>query len=132
MPQPHGELYLKPLQVPKGARIIGFELHMVAGVFYSVEEIPTGWKVAVDDDPSWTTSLEASAKPGAVALDEKSFGKIGIEVVKNESADTKFNIWGWLTLASGTETSKRVPLNSFSFDFVERYSRHKLHYVPNQ
>ena len=125
--QRHGGLLLKDFQVPKGARVVGYEIHLVGGAFESITDIPNGWHVAFENDPSWKASFDAHAKPGAAALDEKALRSIWLQITRNEVGDTQFNVWGSLTVASNLGVEKEVPLSSFSFDFIERYSRHRLY-----
>ena len=96
------------------------------GAFESITDIPNGWHVAFENDPSWKASFDAHAKPGAAALDEKALRSIWLQITRNEVGDTQFNVWGSLTVASNLGVEKEVPLSSFSFDFIERYSRHRL------
>jgi hypothetical protein len=111
--------------VPKGARVIGLEIHL-AGTFEGISNVPVGWHVSADNDPSGQASLEAHAKPGAAALDKSALLNLGLQVIENEVADERLQVWGWLILSSDIEKERRIPLNSYSFEFVERYPRHRL------
>ncbi|MBB5063731.1 hypothetical protein [Granulicella mallensis] len=125
--QRHGGLVLKDLPIPKGARVIGLEVHLAAGAFDSLAEIPVGWHVVVDNDPSWQANFEAHASAGAEGLDESTVQNLWLEVIKNEVGDRKFIASGWVILTSNTEKERRIPLSSYNFEFVERYPRHRLH-----
>jgi hypothetical protein len=84
--QRRGGLLLKEIQVPKGARVIGLEIHL-AGTFEGISNVPVGWHVSADNDPSGQASLEAHAKPGAAALDKSALLNLGLQVIENEVAD---------------------------------------------
>ena len=47
----HGSLLLNEFQVPKGAKIDGFELHL-KGAFESISNIPAGWRISLENNAS--------------------------------------------------------------------------------
>ena len=128
--QNRGGLVLQNLQVPLGARFVGLEVHISGGAFEGVSNMPMGWKTTVDDDPTWRADFETHSQSGAASIDEAAVEKIGLQIVKTEIGGTRFDIWGAYIMESAEGKEKRVPLDSFSFEFVERYPRHRLYNSP--
>jgi hypothetical protein len=57
------------LSLAKGERIIGFEVHVKSGRIALLPNIPIGWNMSVDNDPSWETVVKGSIEVGAAATD---------------------------------------------------------------
>lgn len=123
-PPPSGALLLKNLQVPRGGRVIRLEIHLSGGVLESVSNLPTGWHVGIDNDEPMQTALVAFVSPGP-ALDEADVEKLGLEV-RRQAAETDLRAWGAYVFTFGHGDQKRVPLDSYNFEFVERYARRRL------
>lgn len=54
-------------QAPEG-RIAGIQLTLRHGAVTSVRNIPAGWRLVIDNDPSWTTAVSGHAVVGAAFL----------------------------------------------------------------
>lgn len=54
------KLSLAGIKLDKNERIAGFEITVSAGRIYSVPKAPAGWELAIDNDPSWTTSIRGT------------------------------------------------------------------------
>lgn len=54
------KLSLAGIRLENNERIAGFEITVSAGRIYSVPKAPAGWELAIDNDPSWTTSIRGS------------------------------------------------------------------------
>ena len=71
-----GELYklsATPLSFNKSERIVGYELKISCGGIHSINHVPIGWDIHIDNDPSWNTRMKGSIKVGAAALYKDSF-----------------------------------------------------------
>jgi hypothetical protein len=60
-------------EIQKRERIVGFEVHVRSGRIAQLRNMPIGWKVTVDNDPSWNTVVLGSVEVGAAALDPGFF-----------------------------------------------------------
>jgi hypothetical protein len=54
-------------QVPEG-RIAGLELTLRHGAVTSVKDVPIGWRLVIDNDPSWNMTVSGQAIVGAAFL----------------------------------------------------------------
>lgn len=49
-------------------RINGFEITIKSGKIQSIPNVPGGWELVIDNDPSWTSSIKGTAVVGAAFL----------------------------------------------------------------
>jgi hypothetical protein len=54
-------------QVPEG-RVAGIELTLIHGAVASAGDIPAGWRLVIDNDPSWNMTVSGHAVVGAAFL----------------------------------------------------------------
>jgi len=54
------KISLAGTKLEKNERIAGFEITVNAGRIYSVTKAPAGWDLAIDNDPSWMTSIRGT------------------------------------------------------------------------
>ena len=53
---------------PQSSRVAGFALTIRHGMVLGLRPVPAGWRLRVDNDPSWTTRLDGHAVVGAAFL----------------------------------------------------------------
>jgi hypothetical protein len=103
------------VQLRSGERIVGLELHIVAGAFDSFDSLPVGWYITIDNDASWQTSVEANARVGAAALDMGSLRKIRVGILENEFNDLKFQVSGTVIVTTDFVNERRIELTANNF-----------------
>jgi hypothetical protein len=81
------------LHVSDGERVSGFEIYITSGRIAALPDVPIGWDVAVDNNPSWNAVLTASVKVGAAALSPGYFANF-LVVEKEKSLGLPFDIRG--------------------------------------
>lgn len=81
------------LSVKAGERVVGFELRFKSARIVSMRDVPVGWDVHIENNPSWNASVTASALVGAAALDA-GFFKHFVRIEKNESLGIPFGLSG--------------------------------------
>lgn len=59
---------VKRLALRENERIGGFEIDLVGARIVSLEEVPLGWYVVLDNDPAWTPTIKGTISVGAAAL----------------------------------------------------------------
>lgn len=122
----HGSLLLNDFQVPKRAKINGFELHL-KGIFESISNIPAGWKISLDNNASDEAVLIAKSADGhSSAINEAALRNIGIQIVGREFEADRVHIWGSLYFSTDDGLDRVVPWNRYSFKFYEKFHRHRL------
>ena len=55
-------------ELPPGTRLMGFSFIIESGRVAVLREAPAGWRIAIDNDPSWRARITANAVVGAAAL----------------------------------------------------------------
>lgn len=105
----------RALTVAAGERITNFEIHVTAGAFRGISNIPLGWGLAIDNDASWQTNVTANSGVGAASLTPEEFKKLHFVVEKNEFGDLKFNLSGAAYVTRDFEKTRRMPLKMSDF-----------------
>ena len=95
-------------------RIVGFEIELTAGMVQSISNIPLGWDVQVDNDPSWRTTIKGNIKVGAAALDANEFCKLRIAIQK-DTTYSKFSASGKVVATADFEKTRNIPLVGSDF-----------------
>jgi len=111
----HHVFSIQNVQLRSGERIVGLELHIVAGAFDSFDSLPVGWYITIDNDASWQTSVEANARVGAAALDMGSLRKIRVGILENEFNDLKFQVSGTVIVTTDFVNERRIELTANNF-----------------
>ncbi len=62
------KLSLAGIKLEKNERITGFEITVKPGKIQSIPNVPSGWELIIDNDPSWTSSIKGTAAVGAAFL----------------------------------------------------------------
>ena len=107
-------MYSVSVQQLKGAakeeRVVSFEFKVAAGAIRSVSNVPVGWKIVIDNDPSWQTTVRASVVVGSAALQPEDLRSVRLTVEKNEFGDLKFAVSGVVSLTGNFESERGVQL----------------------
>jgi hypothetical protein len=108
------KMYSVSVQQLKGAakeeRVVSFEFKVAAGAIRSVSNVPVGWKIVIDNDPSWQTTVRASVVVGSAALQPEDLRSVRLTVEKNEFGDLKFAVSGVVSLTGNFESERGVQL----------------------
>ena len=113
------------LHLHKNERIVGFELRVRSGRIAQLPNVPIGWSVSVDNDPSWDTSMKGSIAVGAAALSLDSFQHFVI-VEAEKDPDTPFVLRGEVIVTTDFLTTRTIKLSPKDFGTEVRDSIHKL------
>jgi len=104
------------LHVSSGERIVGFEIHVQSGRIAQIPNLPIGWSISVDNDPSWNTEIKGSIAVGAAAVDRTFLrGFIVVEVEKDAPSDLPFDLQGEVIVTSDFSTERRIKLSTKDF-----------------
>ena len=111
------------LQVGNKERVVGFEIHIASGRIAALPNIPIGWNVSVDNNPSWTTEIEASSKVGAAAVAPGFFREF-LFIEKAESRDVPFQISGEIVVTEDFATERRIQIGMKDFSIKQTGAHH--------
>jgi hypothetical protein len=85
------DVSIKHLELTKSERIIGYKLKITSGKISSLINVPIGWNVIIDNDPSWNTNLSGSIIVGAAALKAVYFRKF-VQIEQFAQKDVSFDV----------------------------------------
>jgi len=104
------------LHVSKNERIVGFEIHVRSGRIALLPNVPIGWNISVDNDPSWNTVVKGSIDVGAAAMDPDFLQDfIVVQVEKDAPSDMPFDLKGEVIVTSDFSSEKRIKLSMKDF-----------------
>ena len=104
------------LHLANNERITGFEIHIRSGRIARLPNVPIGWSISVNNDPSWNTAIEGSIAVGAAAVGPDFFRRF--MVVEEETGAPRtlpFDIYGEVFVTSDFENERRIKLSMKDF-----------------
>jgi len=104
-------------------RIVGFEIHVHSGRVAQLPNVPIGWNISVDNDPSWETSVTGSISVGSAAVNANFLrGFMVVEAQKDAPSDLPFDLQGEVILTSDFVKERRIKLTMKDFQ-IKRVRR---------
>jgi hypothetical protein len=93
------------LHFASGERVSKFELHLRPAMIVGFRDIPVGWRINIDNDPSWITEVSGTAVVGAADLEVSALQPWFISVLREPDGRAQpsdiITIEGSVTLANG-------------------------------
>jgi hypothetical protein len=86
------------LHIAAGERVVGFDFQVTSGRIVQVPNMPIGWNISVNNDPSWNTKMDASIIVAAAAVDASFFNHF-LLIEKEATPDSPFQIKGELLVS---------------------------------
>ena len=114
--QPNLAVSITQFRLNAHERIAAFEVRVASGRIAALPNVPIGWNISVDNDPSWNTKLEGSIRVGAAALDSDFFRDFML-VEKHDSLGLPFQLTGEVVVTKDFDTERRIPLSPGDFSF---------------
>ena len=108
---------LPKLQLAAGERVVGFHFEVTAGRIAQIPDMPIGWSISVDNDPSWNTNVDASIRVAAAAIDPSFFQNFAV-IEKAGNAESAFGLAGEVDVS--TDFSKVRKIQVAMKDFTVR------------
>lgn len=107
---------ISELGIQKRERIVGFEVHVHSGRIAQLRNMPIGWKITVDNDPSWDTFVAGSVAVGAAALDPSFFYRfMVVNPEEHTGAKTALGLDGQVIVTSDFIAEKTIRLSIKNF-----------------
>jgi hypothetical protein len=72
---------LRAALLPHGYRVVSLDLHVEFGHMMSIEGVPEGWRLVIDNDPGGRFRLSGDIGVGAAALDRSNLAALAIDFV---------------------------------------------------
>jgi hypothetical protein len=126
---PHGQfvsISLSALHITEGERVVGLDFGVTSGRIAKITDVPIGWNVSVDNDPSWNTNIHASVIVAAAALDGSYFKDFAV-IEKESNADTPFEIKGKIVVSTDFSKVREIQVGMSDFtvrDYVQPLKSH--------
>jgi hypothetical protein len=99
-------------------RIVGFEFHLRSGMIARLPNVPYGWNISIDNDPSWNTTISGSIAVGAAAVDPDFFHDfLTVEVEDNSFEHMPFDLQGEVFVTEDFVANRRIKLVNKDFVF---------------
>lgn len=101
-------LSFRTLHLIPGERVSKFELHVRSAMIVGFRSIPVGWRINIDNDPSWSTEVSGIAVVGAADLEPSALRPWFLSLLPEPSdrSDrmTKIKINGSVMLSNADKT----------------------------
>ena len=104
------------LRMQGNERVIAFELHVRSGRIARLPNVPIGWNISVENDPSWNTVVRGSIVVGAAALSADFFRRfVVVEGEKPTPSDMPFALDGDVVVTSDFKAERTIRLSMTDF-----------------
>jgi len=111
---PFVSVSLAALHIGATERVVGFDFEVASGRIAQITDIPIGWNISVDNDPSWNTKIHASLQVAAAALDD-SFFKEFVVIEKELNAKSPFEIVGKVVVSTDFSKVREIQVGMKDF-----------------
>jgi len=98
---------LPGLHIGTGERVVGFHFDVTSGRIAQIPDMPIGWNISVDNDPSWNTKVDASIRVAAAAVDSSFFQDFAV-VEKEGKAESPFELAGEVDVSADFSKVRKI------------------------
>ena len=102
-------------QVPAGQSVVSFEINLVGASFVNIINVPRGWQVAIDNDPSWQTSIKGSVLVGAAWVSPAALAKMRFVIERSPDPKLTLKLSGTIASSKNYDTTTNVTLTTKDF-----------------
>jgi hypothetical protein len=95
------------LHIAAGERVVGFDFQVESGRIVQVPDMPIGWNISVDNDPSWNTKINAAIIVAAAAVDALFF-KHFLVIEKEAAPNSPFDMKGEVIVSKDFSATRRI------------------------
>jgi hypothetical protein len=127
--QPHGQFVsvsLPAVHIGAGERVVGFDFEVTSGRIAQITDMPIGWNVSVDNDPSWNAKIHASVLVAAAALDASYFEDF-VVIEKEANAENPFELKGKILVSTDFSKVRDIQVGMKDFTVQENVQFLKSH-----
>jgi len=117
----HGQFVyvsLPGLHIGAGERVVGFGFEVTSGRIAQLPDMPMGWNISVDNDPSWNTRVDASILVAAAALDASFFKDFAV-IEKDGGAESPFELKGGVVISTDFSRTRTIQVAMKDFGIRE-------------
>jgi len=96
------------------SRITQFRITINSGRIKFMKDVPPGWDISINNDPSWNSTIHATIIVGAAALNPDKFNNlVCIEVINQQ--DIEFKLEGEIATTSDFKDEKIAKISNTDF-----------------
>lgn len=110
---------IKPPPLHENERVTSFDIELRGARVWALPNLPMGWLVRVNNDPSWETSVSGSIIVGAAGLEPSAFSRFFvIEKYAGTQGAIPFSIrgrFGVMSYGSAKLTTRTIALPGSQF-----------------
>jgi len=97
-------------------RVVGFHFEVTSGRIAQIPDMPIGWNISVDNDPSWNTKVNASIRVAAAAIDSSFFRDFAV-IEKEGNAESPFTLTGEVDVSTDFSKMRQIHVGMKDFTF---------------
>lgn len=97
---------------------MGFGFEVTSGRIAQLPDMPMGWNISVDNDPSWNTRVDASILVAAAALDASFFKDFAV-IEKDGGAESPFELKGGVVISTDFSRTRTIQVAMKDFGIRE-------------
>ena len=110
---------LPDLRVAAGERVVSFHFELTSARIAQIPDVPIGWNISVDNDPSWNTKIDASTIVAAAAVDVEFF-KGFVVVEKEQNIRNPFEVKGKIAVSKDFSNVRTIQVGTKDFAITAR------------
>jgi hypothetical protein len=99
---------------------------VTSGRIAQITDMPIGWNVSVDNDPSWNAKIHASVLVAAAALDASYFEDF-VVIEKEANAENPFELKGKILVSTDFSKVRDIQVGMKDFTVQENVQFLKSH-----
>jgi hypothetical protein len=91
-------------------------IHVRSGRIALLPNVPIGWNISVDNDPSWNTVIKGSIDVGAAAMDPDFLRDfVVVEIERDAPSDVHFDLQGEVIVTTDFIKERQIKLSMKDF-----------------
>ena len=111
------------VSLESGEKIIGFEISVNSASIQAVANVPSGWNVVIDNEPSWISKINGDMILGSYSVSSERLSNFKFHVIKNDENYIKFSISGTVIVTNDFYNFRYVSINQKQFSISSGNAR---------
>jgi hypothetical protein len=117
-------LSLPTLQIGAGERVVGFRIQVTSGRIVRLPDVPIGWSVTVENDPSWNTKFEGAVIVATAAVDASFFKDFAV-LEKDEKSEDELEVNGEIDVSQDFSAYRKIQVKMKDFRLKQSAARER-------
>ncbi|HXZ12825.1 MAG TPA: hypothetical protein VEG64_10555 [Candidatus Sulfotelmatobacter sp.] len=117
-------LSVPDLRIAPDERVVAFHIDVVAGRIVRITDMPIGWNISINNDPSWNTQMDASVIVAAAALNAFFFKDFAV-VEQTDRSELPFEVKGEVSVSRDFSQVRRIQVGMKDFAIRQMAPTHQ-------